>query len=87
MGVYGVDAENNVVIPTVWTELGVVQGAATPSGDASTDSSLPVWAQVQGMIGDLDALNSEVKSKDFQGVYDRENSQMSITLRIKILRN
>ena len=62
MGVYGVDAENNVVIPTVWTELGVVQGAATPSGDASTDSSLPVWAQVQGMIGDLDALNSEVKS-------------------------
>ena len=62
MGVYGVDAENNVVIPTVWTELGVVQGAATPSGDASTDSSLPVWTQVQGMIGDLDALNSEVKS-------------------------
>lgn len=62
MGVYGVDAENNVVIPTVWTELGVVQGAATPSGDASTDSSLPVWAQVQGMIGNLDALNSEVKS-------------------------
>lgn len=62
MGVYGVDAENNVVIPTVWTELGVVQGAATPSGDASTDSSLPVWAQVQDMIGDLDALNSEVKS-------------------------
>lgn len=62
MGVYGVDAENNVVIPTVWTELGVVQGAATPSGDASTDSSLPVWAQVQGMIGNLDALDSEVKS-------------------------
>lgn len=62
MGVYGVDAENNVVIPTVWTELGVVQGAATPSGDASTDSSLPVWAQVQDMIGNLDALDSEVKS-------------------------
>lgn len=62
MGVYGADAENHVVIPTVWTELGTVQGAATPSGDASTDSSLPVWAQVQDMIGDLDALDSEVKS-------------------------
>lgn len=62
MGVYGADAENHVVIPTVWTELGTVQGAATPSGDASTDSSLPVWAQIQGMVGDLDALDTEVKS-------------------------
>ena len=30
MGVYGVDAENHVAIPTIWTELGVIQGAATP---------------------------------------------------------
>lgn len=62
MGVYGADAENHVVIPTIWTELGTVQGAATPSGDASTDPSLPVWAQIQGMVGDLDALDTEVKS-------------------------
>ncbi|HBK25552.1 MAG TPA: hypothetical protein DDY90_02160, partial [Clostridiales bacterium] len=62
MGVYGVDAENKVVIPTVWTELGVIQGAATPSGDASTDPSLPVWAQLQAMVGDLDALDTKVKS-------------------------
>ena len=27
MGVYGVDAENHVAIPTIWTELGVIQGA------------------------------------------------------------
>ena len=62
MGVYGVDAENHVVIPTIWAELGTVQGAATPSGDASTDATLPVWAQIQGMIGDLEALNTEAKS-------------------------
>ena len=62
MGVYGVDAENQVVIPTIWTELGVIQGAATPSGDASTEPSLPVWAQIQGMVGDLEALDTEVKS-------------------------
>lgn len=42
MGVYGVDAANNVVIPTIWTELGLVNGAAAPSGDSSTDPSLPV---------------------------------------------
>ena len=62
MGVYGVDAANNVVIPTIWAELGLVHGAATPSGDASTDSSLPVWAQIQGMIGNLDDLDTEAKS-------------------------
>lgn len=62
MGVYGVDAENHVAIPTIWTELGVIQGAATPSGDASTAPSLPVWAQIQAMVGDLGALDTEAKS-------------------------
>ena len=62
MGVYGVDAANNVVIPTIWAELGLVNGAAAPSGDASSDPSLPVWAQIQAMIGDLDNLDTVAKS-------------------------
>lgn len=62
MGVYGADAANNVVIPTIWTELGLVHGAAAPSGDTSTDPSLPVWAQIQGMIGNLDDLDTDAKS-------------------------
>ena len=62
MGVYGVDAENHVAIPTIWTALGVIQGAATPSGDASTAPSLPVWAQIQAMVGDLGTLDTEAKS-------------------------
>ena len=62
IGVYGVDAEDHVAIPTIWTELGVIQGAATPSGDASTAPSLPVWAQIQAMVGDLGTLDTEAKS-------------------------
>ena len=62
MGVYGVDAANNVVIPTIWAELGLVNGAAAPSGDSSTNPSLPAWAQIQGMIGNLDDLNTAAKS-------------------------
>ena len=62
MGVYGVDAANNVVIPTIWAELGLVNGAAAPSGDTSTNPSLPVWAQIQGLIGNLDNLNTAAKS-------------------------
>lgn len=62
MGVYGVDAANNVVIPTIWAELGLVNGAAAPSGDTSTDPSLPVWAQIQSAIGNLDDLDTDAKS-------------------------
>lgn len=61
MGVYGVDGKNNVVIPTIWASLGTVQGAAAPSGDSSTDPSLPVWAQIQAMIGNLDELDTAAK--------------------------
>ena len=62
MGVYGVDAANNVVIPTIWTELGMIHGAAAPSGDASSDPSLPVWAQIQAAMGNLDDLDTDAKS-------------------------
>ena len=62
MGVYGVGADGRMVIPTIWTELGLVHGAAAPSGDTSTDPSLPVWAQIQGTIGNLDDLDTDAKS-------------------------
>lgn len=62
MGVYGVGADGRMVIPTIWTELGLVHGAAAPSGDASSDPSMPVWAQIQGMIGNLDDLDTDAKS-------------------------
>ena len=51
VGVYGAD-ESGVVLPTVWASLGKVQPGADPSGDASADPSLPVWAQLQKQIGD-----------------------------------
>lgn len=62
VGVYGVDAEGNLVIPTIWAGLGRVMDAADPSGDAETDPSLPVWAKIQAMIGDLDALDTAAKN-------------------------
>lgn len=62
VGVYGVDAEGNLAIPTVWADLGIVRESANPSGDTTTDPSLPVWAQIQGMIGNLDELDTEAKN-------------------------
>lgn len=61
VGVYGTDGAR-VVLPTVWADLGVVLAGVDPSGDPSTDPSLPVWAQLQGQMGDLSQLETEEKS-------------------------
>ena len=61
VGVYGVDVEGNLAIPTIWADLGLVRESANPSGDTTTDPSLPVWAQIQGMIGDLDELETTAR--------------------------
>ena len=61
VGVYGTNA-SGVVLPTVWATLGKVQPAAEPSGDTSTDPTLPVWAQLQEIIGDLADLTTTAKN-------------------------
>ena len=61
VGVYGTNA-SGVVLPTVWVTLGKVQPAAEPSGDPSTDPTLPVWAQLQEIIGDLADLTTKAKN-------------------------
>jgi hypothetical protein len=53
VGVYGVDAGNNLVIPTLWADLGHIEYAADPSGDETADPQLPVWAQMQEQIEQL----------------------------------
>lgn len=60
VGVYGTNA-SGVVLPTVWVSLGKVQSAVEPSGDPSADPTLPVWAQLQEQIGDLNDLKTYSK--------------------------
>ncbi len=60
VGIYGVDAENNLVIPTLWAAIGGIRDAADPSGDPGTDPELPIWAQladrVEGVAKDVAEL-------------------------------
>lgn len=60
VGVYGSNA-SGVVLPTVWVTLGKVQPAAEPSGDPAAEPTLPIWAQLQKQIGDLDDLRTYSK--------------------------
>ena len=54
VGVYGVGDADASATPTLWLE-GYVCAAADPSGDVSTDPSLPVWAQLEARIRALEA--------------------------------
>ena len=73
VGVYGAD-ESGVVLPTVWVSLGKVQPGADPSGDASADPSLPVWAQLQNQIGDLDDLQTYNKGTLVDAINEARSS-------------
>lgn len=70
VGISGADADNNLVIPTFWADLGIVKDAADPSGDPSADPTLPVWAQV------LNKMSGAVLSVN--GVAADENGNVAI---------
>ena len=61
VGIYAVRG-NELVIPTVYAAVGIVLKGADPSGDVSADPTLPVWAQIQGIIGNLSDLTTEAKN-------------------------
>ena len=61
VGIYAVSG-SELVIPTVYAPIGVVLPGADPSGDTSTSATLPVWAQIEAMIGSLDDLTTEAKN-------------------------
>lgn len=58
VGLYGTDALGELVIPTVWADLGEIRSGADPSGDTSADPSLPVWAQLQNQVEALAARST-----------------------------
>lgn len=61
IGVYGTNADGTLIIPTCYAMCGGITSGADPSGDESTDPTLPVWGQMQGMIGDLGNLATSSK--------------------------
>ena len=75
VGIYGTDADNTLVIPTIWTRVGQIVDAADPSGDPGADPALPIWAQLKA---DVDKLKqnggvSEEALRDIVDEYMKEN--------------
>ena len=73
VGVYGANADG-LILPTVWVTLGKVMPAAEPSGDPGADPTLPIWAQLQDQIGDLDDLKTYNKDTLVAAINEARNS-------------
>ena len=61
IGIEGRNADGTLVIPTVWAPCGLICSGANADADHSTDPTLPIWAQIQAIIGDLAGLNTKKK--------------------------
>ena len=73
VGVYGANADG-LIRPTVWVTLGKVMPAAEPSGDTGADPTLPIWAQLQSQIGDLDDLQTYNKDNLVDAINEARSS-------------
>ena len=73
VGVYGANADG-LILPTVWVTLGKVMPAAEPSGDPGADPTLPIWAQLQSQIGDLDDLQTYNKGNLVDAINEARSS-------------
>ena len=73
VGVYGANADG-LILPTVWVTIGKVMPAAEPSGDPGADQTLPIWAQLQNQIGDLDDLKTYNKGNLVDAINEARSS-------------
>lgn len=73
VGVYGANVDG-LILPTVWVTLGKVMPAAEPSGDPGADPTLPIWAQLQKQIGDLDDLKTYNKGNLVDAINEARSS-------------
>ena len=61
VGVYGLGSGGEPVIPTVRAQGPVIDPGVKPSGDPSTDPTLPVWGQILAQLGDLSDLSTQTR--------------------------
>lgn len=76
VGVYGVNKDGSVAIPTIWANVCVINPSAHPSGDPSTDPTLPVYKQLMNQIGNPEELKTNAKGSLVDAtneLYERTN--------------
>jgi hypothetical protein len=83
VGFCGMDHENRLVIPTIWADLGLIQPGADPSGDTSTDPSLPVWGQIASRVEEIAEDVEQLKQTGGGGSGGNVDFQVGETLKLE----
>lgn len=50
VGVYGINDDGTIAIPTIWANIGVIFEGVDPDGDPSVDPTLPIWKEIINYI-------------------------------------
>lgn len=53
VGVYGINADGSVVIPTIWANVCGIDIGVNPDGDPTTDPTLPIWQEMMTYFSSL----------------------------------
>lgn len=75
VGIYGRNADGKKVTPTIYAPLGVVAAGADPSGDESTDPSLPVYSQIQAELNDIKDDLGDVAKRAVQSDWNQNDPE------------
>jgi hypothetical protein len=71
IGVYGVNIDGSVAIPTVWAVIGTIQQSAYPGKDP--DPTLPVWQKLLNAIGNLLDLKTNASGNLVDAINEARN--------------
>lgn len=80
IGVYGVNEDGSVAIPTIWANVCAISISAQPSGDPSADPTLPIYQQLLNFAGDPAALKTNAKHDMVEAIneiYDKTEASQS----------
>lgn len=61
VGAYGISSDGKLVIPTIRALGPVIQPGVEPVWTPEPEEKLPVWTQIQMLMGDLTALNTQAR--------------------------
>lgn len=65
VGVYGANAEGNVVIPTLWAKVAVVHTGVDPEGDPALEPSNPIWQEALARVANMEPqLSDHINNTD-----------------------
>lgn len=73
VGVYGVNQDGSIAIPTIWANVRTIKDGVDPEGDPSAEPTLPVWQRLWNAIGNLVGLKTNAKDNLVDAINEVHN--------------